>query len=66
VASYHRLMQSAKKFKFKSICILKSKGFWWWCVVMCKSCFLDFVHRLYFNKKIKIYISEVGYSSVFR
>jgi hypothetical protein len=29
---------------------LKSEGFWRWCVVICKSCFLDFVHRLYFNK----------------
>jgi hypothetical protein len=29
---------------------LKSKGFWRWRVIICKSCFLDFVHRLYFNK----------------
>jgi hypothetical protein len=29
---------------------MKSKGFWRWCVIICKSCFLYFVHRLYFNK----------------
>jgi hypothetical protein len=29
---------------------MKSKGFWRWCVIICKSVFLDFVHRLYFNK----------------
>jgi hypothetical protein len=29
---------------------MKSKGFWLWCVIICKSVFLDFVHRLYFNK----------------
>jgi hypothetical protein len=29
---------------------MKSKGSWRWCVIICKSCFLDFVHHLYFNK----------------
>jgi hypothetical protein len=28
---------------------LKSKRFLRWCVIICKNCFLDFVH-LYFNK----------------
>jgi hypothetical protein len=29
---------------------MKSKGFWQWCVIICKSVFLDFVHHLYFSK----------------
>jgi hypothetical protein len=29
---------------------MKSKGFWRWCIIICKSVFFSFVHRLYFNK----------------
>jgi hypothetical protein len=29
---------------------MKSKGFGRWCLIICKSGFLDFVHRLYFYK----------------
>jgi hypothetical protein len=28
---------------------MKSEGFWRWCVIICKSGCLDFVHRLYFD-----------------
>jgi hypothetical protein len=28
---------------------LKSKGFWRWCIIICKRGFLDFVHRLHFS-----------------
>jgi hypothetical protein len=33
-----------------SLVRMKSEGFWRWCVIICKIVFLDFVHRLYFNK----------------
>jgi hypothetical protein len=29
---------------------IKSKVFWRWCIIICKSGFSDFVHCLYFNK----------------
>jgi hypothetical protein len=43
---------------------MESKGFWRWCVIICKSGFLDFVCRPYFNKICNV--SETGSSSVFR
>jgi hypothetical protein len=46
--------ESAFVLYFPSICqhkdIMKSTGFWRWCVIICNSVFLDIVHRLYFNK----------------